>query len=150
MDRGGAASRHTSLGRSLAGGRWLAPLIAAGLLSGCGSISEKMAGTLAEAPAIGLPADAPSRPNEAPAYPAVHDVPPPRPTPMLTAIEQKQAEDDLVAAREGQKKLAAEPEPPPKKNSKAAKKEIKPKPRTPSAPGAEAPINPVSSARTIY
>jgi len=70
----------------MAGRRWLAPLIAAGLLSGCGSISEKMAGTLSEAPAIGLPAGAPSRPAEALVYPAVHDVPPPRPTPMLTAI----------------------------------------------------------------
>jgi len=134
----------------MAGRRWLAPLIAAGLLSGCGSISEKMAGTLSEAPAIGLPAGAPSRPAEALVYPAVHDVPPPRPTPMLTAIEQKQIEDDLVAAREGQKKLAAEPQPPPKKDSKVAKKEIKLKPRTPPAAGAEVPINPVSSARTIY
>jgi len=126
-------------------------MIAAGLLSGCGSISEKMAGTLSEAPAIGLPTAAPTRPTEAPAYPAVHDVPPPRPTPMLTAIEQKQIEDDLVAAREGQKKLAAEPEPPPpKKDGKVAKKEIKLKPRTPPAPAAEAPINPTSSARTIY
>src|SRR5262245_59535423 len=61
MDRGGAASRDTSLGRPRIRGRWLAPLIAAGLLSGCGSMSEKMAGTLADAPAIGLPADAPSR-----------------------------------------------------------------------------------------
>jgi hypothetical protein len=151
MDRGGAALRRTGWSLPLLLGRWLAPVIATAVLSGCGSISEKMADTMAEAPGIGLPAGAPTRPTEALAYPAVHDVPPPRPTPMLTGIEQKQIEDDLLAARDGQKKLVAEPAPAPKKDSKVAKKEIKLKPRTPPpAAASAAPINPVSSARTIY
>ena len=109
MDRGGAALRRTGWSLPVLWGRWLAPVIAAAVLSACGSISEKMADTMAEAPGIGLPAGAPTRPTEAPAYPAVHDMPPPRPTPMLTGIEQKQIEDDLLAARDGQKRLVAEP-----------------------------------------
>ena len=34
-----------------------------------------------------------------PAYPAVHDMPPPRGNPVLTDYEQKKLENDLVAAR---------------------------------------------------
>jgi hypothetical protein len=74
-------------------------------LSGCSSISEKIMGPASELPGIGLPADAPARPADLPAYPAVHDMPPPRSGPTLTGMEQKQMEDDLVAAREQQMKL---------------------------------------------
>jgi len=49
---------------------------------------------------IGLPANAPARPEAPPAFPAVHDMPAPRPSPMLTGLEQQKMEDDLVKARE--------------------------------------------------
>ncbi len=45
----------------------------------------------------GLPADAPKRPASA-EFPSVHDRPPPRSETALTAAEQKQLEDDLLAA----------------------------------------------------
>ncbi len=47
----------------------------------------------------GLPEGTPQRPAAAAAYPAVHDMPPPRATTVLTDAEQKQLEDDLVATR---------------------------------------------------
>ena len=49
--------------------------------------------------AVALPAEAPERPLEAPAFPAVHDMPPPRPNITLTAEEQVRLEDDLSALR---------------------------------------------------
>ena len=33
------------------------------------------------------------------AYPAVHDMPPPRATPMLSDADAKKLEDDLIATR---------------------------------------------------
>lgn len=53
-------------------------------------------------PQIGLPANAPERPAEPIAYPAVHDIPPPRTATVLTDIEQQKLETDLVAARDQQ------------------------------------------------
>jgi hypothetical protein len=48
----------------------------------------------------GLPADAPSTPATPTAYPAVHNMPPARGSTLpLSADQQKQLEDDLVAAR---------------------------------------------------
>ena len=58
--RGRRSRARSRLLRRLA----LADLAAAGL-SACASISEKIAGTMSEAPAIGLPADAPERPVDA-------------------------------------------------------------------------------------
>lgn len=63
-------------------------------------MSEKMSTTMAENSMIGLPANAPARPEAPPAFPAVHDMPAPRPTPMLTGLEQQKMEDDLVQARQ--------------------------------------------------
>jgi hypothetical protein len=47
----------------------------------------------------GLPVDAPARPASEGAYPAVHNMPPARSTAPLNNDQQKQLEDDLVAAR---------------------------------------------------
>jgi hypothetical protein len=47
----------------------------------------------------GLPEDTPARPATEAAYPAVHQMPPPRSTAPLNNDQQKQLEDDLVAAR---------------------------------------------------
>jgi hypothetical protein len=55
----------------------------------------------------GLPAGTPQRPTQAAVYPAVHDMPPPRPNAVLTEEERKKAEADLRALRERQEKQAA-------------------------------------------
>jgi hypothetical protein len=47
----------------------------------------------------GLPEDAPARPVTPAAFPAVHNMPPARNTAPLDDAQQKQLEDDLVAAR---------------------------------------------------
>jgi hypothetical protein len=57
----------------------------------------------------GLPADTPAAPATKLAYPAVHDMPPPRSKAVMTEDQLKQAEDDLVAARDGKRKSAAKP-----------------------------------------
>jgi type IV secretory pathway VirB10-like protein len=49
----------------------------------------------------GLPAGAPARPAQAPDFPAVHDMPPPRPA-VLDAEQQKRLEADLIAVRNRQ------------------------------------------------
>jgi hypothetical protein len=51
---------------------------------------------------VALPAEAPERPLEAAAFPAVHDMPPPRPNTSLSAEEQVKLEDDLSALRSRQ------------------------------------------------
>ena len=79
----------------------LAAVAAAGL-SGCGSISQKFAETASQMPAVGLPAGAPERPSTPVAFPAVHDVPPPRNSATLTNTEAEQLEDDLATARDKQ------------------------------------------------
>jgi hypothetical protein len=56
----------------------------------------------------GLPAGTPERSSAPAAYPAVHDMPPPRTDVVLTKDEQKKAEDELAAARANQaKKITA-------------------------------------------
>jgi hypothetical protein len=65
------------------------------LLAGCGA----MIGDALPVAAGGLPADAPERPATATAYPAVHNMPPARNSTPLSYVQQKQLEDDLVAAR---------------------------------------------------
>jgi hypothetical protein len=59
-------------------------------------------------PGIGLPDNSPSRPAEPMVYPAVHDIPPPRTSAVLTEIERRKFEADLTAAREQQLKTIAE------------------------------------------
>ena len=50
----------------------------------------------------GLPANAPARSAEAPSFPAVHDMPPPRAAGLLDAEQQKRLEADLIATRNRQ------------------------------------------------
>ena len=50
----------------------------------------------------GLPAGTPERPTTPTAYPAVHDMPPPRNDAVLTEAEQKKIQHDLNAARDQQ------------------------------------------------
>lgn len=82
----------------------VAALVCAGavLLPGCSTV-------LSEAPAQmgGLPAGAPPRPEVAPAYPAVHDMPPPRSAAVLTEEERKKVEAELAAMRAEQARRAA-------------------------------------------
>jgi hypothetical protein len=87
--------------------RLAAPVFAVALLSGCGMISHKFSEITSQAPGIGLPADAPERPTEQAPYPAVHDLPPPRDTSTLTAVERAQAEKDLLEARNEQQSASA-------------------------------------------
>ena len=56
----------------------------------------------------GLPADAPERAAEGKqlAYPAVHDMPPPRPTHLMTPAEAQQAEAEMARIRDGKGKPA--------------------------------------------
>lgn len=83
-----------------------APLLAFALAASLGACAS----TVAELPPQlgGLPAGTPERPAQAPAYPAVHDMPPPRPNTVLSDEERKKAEADLVALRARQEKAAAE------------------------------------------
>ena len=54
----------------------------------------------------GLPAGTPERPAVAPEYPAVHDMPPPRATAVLTEEEKKKVEAELAAMRAAQARRA--------------------------------------------
>jgi hypothetical protein len=73
----------------------------AGPLASCST----MGGEIPTA-AGGLPADVPERPQTAPAYPAVHDMPPARNTAVLTEEEKKRVEAELAIMREQQAKRA--------------------------------------------
>jgi len=76
----------------------LAALLLAGaaIMTGCAapSIADRMPTAVG-----GLPEGAPPRPETPSAYPAVHDMPPPRAETVLTSEQQKQVEDELIAAR---------------------------------------------------
>jgi hypothetical protein len=102
---------------SLCAFRLLASILTVAALSGCADISKKFADTASQLPAVGLPAGAPERPAEPAAFPAVHDVPPPRNSVTLTNFEQQQLEDDLVTARDHQQSSVGLP-PQPKKKAK--------------------------------
>jgi hypothetical protein len=52
----------------------------------------------------GMPADTPTPPVQATSFPAVHDMPPPRSTAVLSEEQLKQAESELAAARDRQVK----------------------------------------------
>jgi hypothetical protein len=69
---------------------------AAALVSGCSGslIADHMPAAVG-----GLPEDAPARPTTDTPYPAVHNMPPARATTPLSYDQQKQLQDDLIAAR---------------------------------------------------
>jgi hypothetical protein len=74
-------------------------LVLALALGGCASV--------ADVPLIGVPANAPPRPETAGTYLPVHDVPPPRQEEMLSLAEQTRIEKELSAARTKGKATAA-------------------------------------------
>ena len=57
----------------------------------------------------GLPEGTPQRKAKPAVYPAVHDLPPPRATTVLTDVERNQLEADLAAARARAAAAAAQP-----------------------------------------
>jgi hypothetical protein len=141
----------------LAAAVWIAA--AALSLGGCGSISEKMSASIGSMPGVGLPANAPERPSEQRAYPAVHDMPPQRTTAVLSADEQRIMQRELATALAEQKAAAAAPTafeaapapaapPPAAKPAAAARKKPAPKPQ--AAPASASIPAPAPSSRVIY
>src|SRR5436305_4848892 len=63
--------------------------------------------SIADLPVVGVPADAPPRPKEAGAYPAVHDLPQDRPETAMDAAERAKVSNELIAARDRQASIAA-------------------------------------------
>ena len=55
----------------------------------------------------GLPAGTPERPATPPAYPSIFDAPPPRDDTVMTNTQQRQTQDDLLAARDQAKRFGA-------------------------------------------
>lgn len=92
---------------------WRLLAMAAVILSGCSTAEiDKLPKEFG-----GLPADAPQRPAQAPAFPGVFETPPARPTALLDAEQQQKLEADLVAARNRQS--------PPQKNASKGKQDAK-------------------------
>ena len=63
--------------------------------------------SIADLPLIGTPADAPARPKEVGAYPAVHNLPQDRPEAAMDAGERAKVSNELIAARDRQASIAA-------------------------------------------
>jgi hypothetical protein len=85
------------------------PFLGLALVCVGGVVLASCTSVLSEMPAQvgGLPAGTPERAANAPAYPLVHDMPPPRPTAVLTEEEKKKVEAELAAMRDEQAKRAA-------------------------------------------
>jgi hypothetical protein len=89
----------------------ISALLAALMLACAGGVLASCSSVLSELPsqAGGLPEGTPERPATAPAYPAVHDMPPPRNSgAVLTEEEKKKVEAELEAIRAEQARRAAE------------------------------------------
>jgi phosphoribosylcarboxyaminoimidazole (NCAIR) mutase len=65
------------------------------------------ASSVADLPVVGVPADAPARPKQVGAYPAVHDMPQDRPEAAMDTAERNRVASDLIAARDHQAATAA-------------------------------------------
>jgi hypothetical protein len=74
---------------------FVAFLFLAGIMGGCTS-------TLARLPGIGEPEAVPPAPETSAAYPAVHDMPPPRETKPISAEARKELAEELTAVRDQQ------------------------------------------------
>ncbi len=90
-------------------------------LGGCspGPLIDRLPGDL------GLPAGAPARPVAPYDFPAVHDMPPDRPSTPMTEEEQVRLEKDLARTRDQQEGRPPQSKPPAKKPAPAAKKPSK-------------------------
>jgi hypothetical protein len=62
--------------------------------------------SIADMPMVGVPADAPARPKEVGAYPAVHDLPADRQLSAMDPSEQAKISKELMAARDHQAAIA--------------------------------------------
>jgi hypothetical protein len=84
------------------------PLIGVALVSLGGAVLASCSSVLSEMPSQvgGLPEGTPERSATPPAYPAVHDMPPPRATAVLTEDEKKKVEAELAAMRAAQARRA--------------------------------------------
>ncbi len=69
-------------------------------LAACGSVTSGLSSLPKEVG--GLPDSTPARPATQMAYPAVHDMPPPRTQVVLTPEQVKDAEAELTAVRDRQ------------------------------------------------
>jgi hypothetical protein len=69
---------------------------------------------------IGLPAGTPARPAAPYQYPAVHDMPPSREAPTMSAEQQDKLEKELTGLRERQEASEKKASPPAKKKPAAA------------------------------
>jgi hypothetical protein len=69
--------------------------------------------SIADLPLIGTPADAPPRPREVGAYPAVHDLPQDRPEAAMDTAERNRVANELIAARDRQAATGAAQNPAP-------------------------------------
>ena len=74
------------------------------LIAGCSSTLSNLPSQVG-----GEPTGAPERAATPVAYPAVHDMPPPRTATVLTDAQRKQAEDELAAIRDRLNKRAGTP-----------------------------------------
>jgi hypothetical protein len=85
------------------------PFAAAALVCAGSVLVNACSTVLSEVPTQmgGLPGGAPPRPETPPAYPAVHDMPPPRSAAVLTEEERKKVEAELAAMRAEQARRAA-------------------------------------------
>ena len=69
--------------------------------------------SIADLPLVGTPADAPARPKEVGAYPAVHDLPQDRPEAAMDTAERNKVASELIAARDRQAATGAAQNPAP-------------------------------------
>jgi hypothetical protein len=76
-------------------------LAGAGPLASCSTMGGDIPTSMG-----GLPEGTPERPATPPAYPAVHDMPPPRNSVVLTEEEKKRVEAELAVVRAEQARRA--------------------------------------------
>ena len=112
-------------------------LLACGLVAALAGCSSSQLNTLNDTlpSAVALPAEAQERPVQAPAFPAVHDMPPPRSNVTLSPEEQIKLEDDLAGLRTRQEIAAG--------TTPATVKKRAPAPAAPR-------VIPASSSNSIY
>jgi hypothetical protein len=79
-------------------------ILCAAALAGCASTLSSLPTSMG-----GLTADTPDRPASQLAYPAVHDMPPPRPTAVMSPEEVKRAETEMARMRDRHGKPVPEP-----------------------------------------